>query len=185
MKKLMTVLTLVIALTTACEKSENSNSPKSDKDAQSEERLYKTPEQDSIDMEIYRSYLSVGFPESLTESIDFLIDDLKSKVSGDTAKGLENTIVWNHQKNFGGVIYIEADGKPLSISITDYTGKGYKWLMDMGADGLQAGADEMFYSDAIGGDINKSIYPEDLNSLNIQYKEMIVNIYSEFNYPEK
>lgn len=179
MKKLMTVLTLVIVLTTtACEKSESSTQS-------ARGRAYKTPAQDSLDMQTYREYVSIKFPETLNESINFLIDDLKSKVSGDTAKDLQNTIVWNYQKDFGGVVYIEVDEKPLSISITDYTGKGYKWLMDMGADGLQAGTDEMFYSDAIGGDINKSIHPEDLNSLNIQYKEMIVNVYAEFNYPEK
>ena len=179
MKKLLLVVFSLVMVLTACEKSESNNQG-------ARGRAHKTPAQDSLDMQAFREYVSIKFPETLNESINFLIDDLKGKVSGDTAKDLQNTIVWNHQKNFGGVIYIEADGKPLSISITDYTGKGYRWLMDMGADGLQPDdPDEMFYSDAIGGDINKSIYPEELNKLNIQYKEMIVNVYSEFNYPEK
>lgn len=186
MKKLLTVLSLVMVLT-ACEKSESSGNPKiSAEGAQIiTERLHKTSEQDSVDMELYRNYLSIGFPESLTESIKFMIDDIKKRdLLPDTIS--QGLVCWDYSKMYGGMYYCENNGKPFILSITYYAGERYTYISDIGADSFNgASTSEVFSSPDNEWSADRPPYTkEEILMMNKRYKEVLLNVYAEFNYPE-
>ncbi len=185
-KNLITVLTLVLFITlTACEKSESSDSPKSK--AKIEERSYKTPEQDSADMVSYRNLLSIEFPRSLDEQIKFMVNDIKKRDPiPDTITG--GLVSWNYSRMYGIMNYCEDNnGKPFNLSITYYGyGDGYVFIDDMGADSFSGvNSSEIFSSPENRWSPNRPPYTkEEVVIANERYKEILLKVYAEFNYPK-